>query len=1648
MKTWKQIILPLLTLTLLLTLAWVSAVNPPELSWNMTAGGSDEEGARTVVVDGSNNVFVSGSTDSFDVGGGDFWILKYDVNGTLLWNRSVGGIYHDENMGAALAANNNIIATGYTKSFASGPPGDYDVWTMKYDSDGNQIWNRTLGWSGWDFGFAAKVDSSNNVIVAGYTSSFSGGGDYLIIKYDENGTLLWNNTVGGDGTRDYAWAVAVDSADNIIVTGDTKSYGASPGSTLDVWTLKYDADGNLLWNTTAGGADNEVGLDICVDSSDNIYVVGRTESFGEGDRDFWTLKYNSSGSLIWNKTAGGADLDIASGVVIDSTGNVIVSGQTNSTGNGGMDAWILWYNLSGSLLMNTTVGGDSDDTSTSVAVDSNNNILSVGDTESYGAGNADFWILKYAVSTTTTTSTTTLLTTTTSTLPVGTIYLEHFNASSNWTWAGSNIYLNTLTSSAKYYITSSFKKAYTDFTYTSISGTVYEIENNFTLHYDPDTTQGVMFGFVDDISQGEGVSWIESDMVGMRVNNYWVSPTDRAVAYFIVRKNGTTLYTSPYPDIYGYGEYRFRLHILNETHFNVTIWFNGNVINSTLVNKSATGITTNKVAIYNVDVNSNIMAGSYEGYVDYFKIEGQGGVTTTTVPATTSTTTTTSTTIPQTTSTSTTTSTTTTSTTTTTLISGVEVYVSTYNTLVNDNVIIYALVRNGTNLGGGSSLTVTVDETPLTLWDSGNYALNGDLYAGDRIYSNWYTPAQDKTYTVTLTYGSENNSTQFKTVSSPNVPYLLVITDYKRLYNEFMETGANNTQDLDSDAIPDYYNLVEKLKTYAQSYSRGMVYDLGKEITTANGYSADYASLNYSIQEQRLAMGQVIDTFIENISDKTKVVRRQLSLCYTESYCTYRDVQDHLDYIAIIGDDEVVPFYRRTDPTEREKGRTSAGTCTGREGYVDYDMDCIERIGEADARGNPSLNDTDEGGYIMTDLPYATRADDDPDGKDCVEPDIGVGRVFANDPNHLVQMIVNYETQITVNEAVLLVNDDSIFIDEATNILAPTLRNYLSAANVDTVLRWLPNGAISHINSTPLTYLLSHANHLSWSDSDSFSDLDVRQFDAMGWVGARLLFSDGCHSGYTLSNHSTANMSTRDYDSVYNNSLARIIMHQGITFIAPTTYGLGNNDSVPEVHELVLDKLSQNIFTENNVGDLWMNSLKDYIQHRGCWWYWNDEDTYTLYSVGLYGLPTQALRGVKSVGNPAPPFRTSNLRSHIASDASAAGPSYSRDNARIWVRETGNNTMVVSIDVPAVYNETIEGSTILKIPGGTTTYEAGGPVLPMLVVSRLLPKGSNVTSVNLTLANVSQILTNVNLLNTTIYARRTGVSSNIIANISEPYPENISNFNLTEREDGILLYINIVPLQYNISTGSVVVYNHLEFTVNYVTPNKTVGDPELSSVSVNDTSMLSGAIISVNVTISSPSAQNASLSYQVIDETSAVLTSNTYSLNLSNGSNTVSFTVNTSGFNPGDKSLSLTLSHPDVGVIETNTTEFSINGIFIDVSLPSTELDPMDTEIIFNITVRDENGTYVSGLSSADFTATLDGNSTELTQVTEVVTGIYQIRYNVTGFTIGQYSLLVYIVDSRGVAEYNQVIISKTSQTKVTALTTGWNLISLSLNIE
>ena len=363
---------------------------PNVILWNTTWGGSGDDSAYDIGVDSLNNIYVAGRTTSFGAGGEDMVLVKYNSLGEQQWNTTWGGI-NDERAFMALNSSDNIILVGYTNSFGAG---NQDIVLVKYNNLGEEQWNTTWGGINDEFSSSIVLDSSDNIILAGHTNNtVDGNSDIVLVKYNNLGEHQWNTTWGGS-SGEGAYSIALDSSENIYITGFTKSFGAG---SLDMVLIKYNNLGERQWNTTWGGSGLEYGSGISFDSSNSIYLVGVTNSFGAGSIDITLVKYNTLGELQWNTTWGGSSGDGTwDGIVLDSSGNIFLAGYTGSFGAEGRDIILVKYNNLGEHQWNTTWGGSGDDYGEALAFDSSENIYITGYTKSFGARNEDIVLIKYA----------------------------------------------------------------------------------------------------------------------------------------------------------------------------------------------------------------------------------------------------------------------------------------------------------------------------------------------------------------------------------------------------------------------------------------------------------------------------------------------------------------------------------------------------------------------------------------------------------------------------------------------------------------------------------------------------------------------------------------------------------------------------------------------------------------------------------------------------------------------------------------------------------------------------------------------------------------------------------------------------------------------------------------------------------------------------------------------------------------------------------------------------------------------------------------------------------------------------------------------------------------------------------------------------
>ena len=253
---------------------------------------------------------------------------------TVEWGTYLGGTGKDSCNGIAVDSSGNVYATGMTPSsgWVSGGwdtthNGGSDGYVVKLDTAGAHQWSSYLGGAGSESGYGIAVDSSGNVYVTGitYSSGWVSGGwdttlggtlDGYVVKLDTAGAHMWSSYLGGAGSES-GYGIAVDSSGNVYVTGTTYSSGwvsggwdTTLGGTLDGYVVKLDTTGAHLWSSYLGGASDEQGLDIAVDSSGNVYATGFTHSSGwvsggwdtthNGGSDGYVVKLDTAGAHQWS----------------------------------------------------------------------------------------------------------------------------------------------------------------------------------------------------------------------------------------------------------------------------------------------------------------------------------------------------------------------------------------------------------------------------------------------------------------------------------------------------------------------------------------------------------------------------------------------------------------------------------------------------------------------------------------------------------------------------------------------------------------------------------------------------------------------------------------------------------------------------------------------------------------------------------------------------------------------------------------------------------------------------------------------------------------------------------------------------------------------------------------------------------------------------------------------------------------------------------------------------------------------------------------------------------------------------------------------------------------------------------------------------
>tara|TARA_R100001369_G_scaffold64192_1_gene91472 strand:+ start:40402 stop:41688 length:1287 start_codon:yes stop_codon:yes gene_type:complete len=385
-----------------------------------TYGGSNNDSGQSVVSTNDGGYAVLGFSQSIDGDitnaqdeSFDYWVLKFNTEDTIEWNKTYGGSGDDRGKDIIQTQDGGYAILGTSISNdgdVSGNSGMQDYWLAKLNSTGAILWQKSFGYQGADSGISVIQTNDLGYLISGVldvtasggegntsrTANRHAGGDYWVLKLNMNGDIEWSKFFGGNFS-DIPEGIIQTTDNGFIIAGGSDSVETDISSNIgsyDFWVLKISATGDLVWEKSFGGDEIDEAKAI-VDSGDGNYMIaGETRSNtndvsnNNGAADLWLIKISPDGNLLWEKTIGGTSFDVARAITKTQDNGFLLAGSSRSNdldvseNKGQNDAWALKVSDEGNLLWETSIGGSNIDFAYGIAELNNNSIIVVGDTSS------------------------------------------------------------------------------------------------------------------------------------------------------------------------------------------------------------------------------------------------------------------------------------------------------------------------------------------------------------------------------------------------------------------------------------------------------------------------------------------------------------------------------------------------------------------------------------------------------------------------------------------------------------------------------------------------------------------------------------------------------------------------------------------------------------------------------------------------------------------------------------------------------------------------------------------------------------------------------------------------------------------------------------------------------------------------------------------------------------------------------------------------------------------------------------------------------------------------------------------------------------------------------------------------------------------
>lgn len=358
---------------------WVLKLNKEgELLSDIKYGGTNNDGGKMVLPSKNGYLFL-GSSKSSDMdlntnkGDADIWVFETDLKGDLLWSQTYGGNSSDYGAHIGYLPDSSLIVLGATNSEdgdVNNIKGWTDYWLLKLGNQGNLIWEKTYGNEHFNRGSDMHILPNGDFIMIGFSEPdnhnphpnknfdrYYSNENIEIVKMTENAEKIWTQNYGGSSTENTHQILAMPNGD-FMVLGSSSSYNgdkSKPKGNFDIWILKINASGELLWERSYGGSKMELARSGVLTNDNSIIIVGSAESndkdvsINKGNFDLWMIKIDQHGDIVWEKTIGGSKRDIGLHITSLSDGSYLVVGESGSddgdlpSNKGDWDLWVFKF---------------------------------------------------------------------------------------------------------------------------------------------------------------------------------------------------------------------------------------------------------------------------------------------------------------------------------------------------------------------------------------------------------------------------------------------------------------------------------------------------------------------------------------------------------------------------------------------------------------------------------------------------------------------------------------------------------------------------------------------------------------------------------------------------------------------------------------------------------------------------------------------------------------------------------------------------------------------------------------------------------------------------------------------------------------------------------------------------------------------------------------------------------------------------------------------------------------------------------------------------------------------------------------------------------------------------------------------------------